>query len=162
MRAVDEVSFGLLCVLGMTALASTLPGTFRRRLREFLEKQSLRQGAVGKALGISQGRISRILKYDAEAGTVTVERLGALAKLLHVSPAELVREAADSAATLTPREAAILSLIREMPEEQQQTLHSLLAFTFSARQEARQERALLRVLRANLARELSAPARPRR
>lgn len=155
---VRTIAVGLLLLSVMAVWAPTLPSLFRRRLRSLLDTQRVRQVALAEALELSQARISKILKTDAEAGTITIERLEHLARFLRVSPAELLRGQDDAAVVLTKTESDILSLIREMPAEQQSTLHNLLAFTFSARQEARHERALLRTLRANMARELEQKA----
>jgi transcriptional regulator with XRE-family HTH domain len=148
-------AIGLLWLSFMAVWAPTLAGIFRRRLRDLLDAHKFKQVDLAKALKISQARVSKILKYDAEAASVSLDRLADIAHFLSVSPAELVRHPHDQAMTLTETESKLIELVRQLPEDQRGNLLNLLAFTFSARQEASQERALLRVLRANLAREMA-------
>jgi transcriptional regulator with XRE-family HTH domain len=146
---------GLLWLSVMAVWLPTLASIFRRRLRDLLDARHAKQVDLARAVDLSQGRLSSILKYDKHAATITIDRLAAIATFFSVSPAELVRHPHDQAMTLTDTEAKLIELVRQLPEDQRVNLLNLLSFTFSTRQEASQERALLRVLRANLAREMA-------
>lgn len=133
----------------------SLPGHFRRRLRDLLETQSRAQAALATYLHLDQGRVSKILKHDAAAGTVTVHRLEEIGRFFQVPPVDLLRSPGAMPLELSDTESELIGLVRLLPQPQQENLVTMLDYFFKPRREAQAEKRALAMLRTSMERQLA-------
>jgi transcriptional regulator with XRE-family HTH domain len=124
----------------------TLASIFRRRLRDAFAVTQMTQTAFAEGIQLSGSQVSRILKQDAAAGSVTIQRVDAIAAALRVPPSNFFRLSEDDAMVLTDRELEILELVRMLPDDQQTNLIAWLTYVFPERRTRKAEMAVMRQL----------------
>lgn len=138
----------------MGAWMPTLAGTLRRRLRDLLATQGQTQRALGRAIHLSQGRLSSLLKSDREAGTVTVQRLEDMAGFFRVPPADLLRSPEHMPLDLTPDELDVVKYLRLLPPNSRSHLVEFLRGVLLPLEKAREIQKANRYIRTALNRDI--------
>lgn len=144
----------LISVLGVSYVP-TLAARFRRRLRSLLEDRAEPQVALARSISLSKSQLSRILKYDAHAGGVTVRSLEVMAGFFHIPAADLLRTGEEDVLSLTSQERTLIEYFRLLPNEQQLQMVGFLEYMFKPRREAKAQLHAVNILRQNVERQLA-------
>lgn len=137
----------------------TLAATFKRRMRSLLEAQSLTQTALSKHLKLDQGQVSKILKFDHKAATVTVQRLESLGVFFGLPPSDLLRSPDAMPVELTPDENEVLGYYRMLSPALKGHMLGFLRGMFTPLKQAKIVQRQNAIIRASLSREIEAKNR---